>query len=702
MIETILACLGGALRWYAVALLFCLPAAPLFLAALPSTVGWGVARCLGPQLIAWVALLPALGRGGTAFTPGRLALAAIATFAVSALLAALITGPKRLHRSRPTGRSFRNLLAFEALLLGTFLALAVAVSFCVSLGANDGMTDAGFFIAILRQRVFPIEDPGLAGFTLHYYLFGFYAKAAVAFFTGLTPLDNYRMAVAATASAQIAGIALFLRAFNWTWRHSALGALALGCCSNLESLLRTLARVSMGVPFNTGQVVGWLWDDYSTGGFLISGFESGILHSTILSYSLEPVFFCLCALVLFSSVVEQNRKDWVLVCLGGLMAAWAKASNTWEVPLYLGLPVLCFLMTYRMRPHRQTALLIASFALVFVLACQPFAALSHAVPISLGWDVVHTPLTVLLRHWGTFFLPLAIWLIAKLFTPQRRRYFAPLVMVGLSVALNDSVWMIGALLVLSAVEMRAVDLKVRTVFALVFTCMAMMLVLEFVYVRNTTPLRFNTLTHVNPMIWNLLSVAMLVLVTDWVSRLPRWRVAAWSLCAMMLFPYYVVFAAKSRMSTQDTRSGLATIAAQSEQDAALVEWVQSQGLSGVVLEAALHEYDDLLPARLSAPSGLRSYLGYSSHAYHLILYGGHPEIVRRGAWVKSLEDGSWYGGGDTCSTLKKVLALKKIDYVALGSVERKKFSSSFRSAVEDCLHPVHGRDLFAGAEHLGR
>ncbi len=701
-LETLSVCLAGALRWYAVALVLSLPAAPLFLACLPSTVAWGVARCLGPQLICWVALLPALLGGGTPFTPWRIAVAALVTLVVSTILAAFITGPKRLHRNRPTGRSFLNLLAFEGLLLGSFLLLAGLLSFCVTLGAGDGMTDASFFVGILRQRYFPIEDPGLAGFTLHYYLFGLYAKAVVAFFTGLSPLENYRIAVAATASAQIAGIALFLRAFNWRWRFSALGALALGFSSNFLAALLAAKRVFMGISYNTADVVGWLWDDFATGGFLISGFAGGNLHSTILSYSLEPVFYCLCALVLFAPVVEHTRRDWVLVAVGGLMAAWAKASNTWEVPMYLALPLVCFLVTYRMRSHRQTVLLAVSYAVVFLLASQPMAPLNHTAPLQLGWDITHTPLTVLLQHWEIFFLPLQLWLAVKVFSPGWKIYLAPALLVALSVVCNDGMWMVVGLMVLSAIEMRAVDLKVRSCFALAFVALGMLAVLEVVYLRNTIPMRFNTLIHVNPMAWNLLSVAVLVLVADWIGKLSRGRWLAWTVCAVMLFPYYFAFDVKSRIGTQDTRGGLSKIAAQSEDDARLVEWLQGQDLNGVILEAALPEYDPELPARISAPSGLRSYLAYSPHAYHQILYNNDPEIARRQKWVKSLEDGTWYGGGDTCATLKKVLGLKKIDYVALGWGERKRFSSSFRSAVQDCLTPLHGQDLFARAEHLGR
>ena len=101
----------------------------------------------------------------------------------------------------------------------------------------------------------------------------------------------------------------------------------------------------------------------------------------------------------------------------------------------------------------------------------------------------------------------------------------------------------------------------------------MLLVLELVYLRNTTPFRFNTITHVNPMAWHLLSVVALVCVVAYLDKAPRLRWASYAACALFLFPVFFLFEVKGRVwdfKTADTE--------------------------GVLLEASLPDYTPELPA----------------------------------------------------------------------------------------------------------
>jgi uncharacterized membrane protein len=708
MFDTILVCVSGALRWYAVALVLSLPSAPLFIAWLPPGIGWGVARCLGPQLICWAAILPSLFSQSTAFNPMRVAIAAVCVAVVSTVLAIAALKPVHGVKRNPQCSPVRSLLAFEALYLGLFIFLSAIVSWCSVVGASDAMTDAGIFIGILQQRVFPIQDPALAGFDLHYYIFGFYAKAAVAFFTGLGPLENYRIAIAATAAAQIAAIGIFLRAFSWSWVLSSAGALVLGFCSNFEAMLEFLRKIAFGSSYNAAPAIGWLDQDYSGGGFLISGFIGGALHSTILSYSIQPVFYALCALVLLAPAKEQSRRDWALAFIGAWMAAWAAGSNTWEVPMYLGLSVLCFLSTWRMRTWKQTALLLGSFLVLFVVASLPLRAIAHQAPLRFGWDHYTTPLTTLERNWAIFFLPFQAWLLRQLFTENWRRYIPSVLLAILAVVGNGGFAMILSLLVLCATEMASKNIRLRTCFVFGFIGFGMLAVLETVYLRNTTPGRFNTLTHVNPIVWNLLSVVGLVLVAAWCEKSARGKWAAVALGVVLLFPYHFAFSMKGRMldfGSQDRHGGLSQIAGQSADDEELVRWIwreQAAGrlIPGVVLEASLQEYDSHLPARLTAPTGLLSYLGYSHHAYHLILYDEAPEILHRREFVQALREHTWPQIADRCALLRSTLQKEKIDYVAMGYVEREVYHPSFQRLVDGCLTPLHRGDFYSATKSL--
>ena len=675
-----------AVLWYLVGLAFSGAVFGYFYRWGPRSLAWPLARCLGPWLVAWVAVAPSAVLGTIPFSPYTVAAAWVALAAGSAAFF-----PRKLSKEDRV-----DIAAFEALWVASFAAMVAIQPWVATISQNDSILDLAHLSAILRQRQYPFEDPALAGHTLHYYVFGFYTRAAQAFFTGLDPLQSYRAAWAAVFGGTVAALGVFLRALGLRPRLAYLAAPALCLVANPEAAYRFFRKVFLRESYNTATATGWLSEDFIGGGFWSSGLFSGAVHGSAISLSILPVFYACLAAAALAPKKQSPAVELFLALTAGTLGAFVFGTNTWEVPLYLGATLAFFGATFHRRPPRRTLWLMATTIGTFAFVHLPFTVLAAGEKLRLVGIEIHTTLPIFLRQWGAFCLPWIVAALARLRRPGRADWVA-LALLGASIVLNDALWFLCFCAAAAFAQMGGAAPRQKVCLQLAILAFGILAVTELVYLKNITPGRFNTLAHLNPLAWNLLLVAVAVWLWDvWprLGRIPRGAVAATAV--LLGLPYTFVFELKGRVvdfRTFDSDRGQGLIAARSRDDAELIRWL-SRGADegkwkGVLLEASDEEYTPLYSSRLSAFTGVRSYLGYSRHAFQTMMHHDHPDISARKAFVASLGSGSARAVASPersgCRGLAEALRRERIDYVAVGSLEREKFGAGFLAALERCF-----------------
>lgn len=678
MVSTVAEFLSGSVVWYLGTLLLGLPALGLFCRFFPAPYGWMFGRLLGPVLLSWLCILPAAVLPSAAFTPLALCVGAL-----------LLGGVSFVWGKRP--QFDKELVWFEGFFLSLSLFFSGLLPWVITLYGNDEIVDSAYFNSLYFQRVFPMQDPELAFHTLYYYVFGFYPKVAAAFLMPWHPMRSLQLATASVVAAYMAGLYVFLRSLGLTLRWATICALVLGFCANFQSVLDILRKLTTGQPY-VDTAMGWLDDDFATGGTINSVFLAGGLHTTVLSFSLLPVFFATVCLFL-KSKRASDQQAWAFGLLTAVMAAWAKGANTWEVPLYLGFLLTAFLLMAQQRSMRKTAAFVVGSIVLYVAAGLPFNKLVRAAPLVFSLVERGTPIAVLLRHWAIVFLPFALWFGGSLrHSPKSAGLWAVVAAWALGIWLNESILFLAGFAWFCAYQ-AWVSKPGRVLFYLSFVGFAVLLVPEIVYLRNTTALRFNTLTHLNVLSWCLLGGCGAAVLLDVLRKPPRpLKIALLCLFAVLLFPYSFLAGVKNRVKDADLfddKNGLRVIAQFDPSHAALIEAIQKEQLktplNGVLVEAIGEEYDATMSSRTTAATGLRSYLGFYRHAGHENFHSSHPDIEHRKNFMRSLAEGKQEAIGKPCEDFVAVLKAERIDYVTVSAQERKYFHSSFLKKVDGCL-----------------
>lgn len=327
-----------------------------------------------------------------------------------------------------------------------------------------------FLNAILKSPSFPPYDPYFAHGYMNYYYYGQYLMAVLIKLTGITPSVGFNLAVptlfALTVVNAYTVVYNLLGQVGDPWRKGLSGGL-LGSCfvallgnlatpaqlfrrfaevsgSNFTSSLpglQTLVRAVPGVlrvwageamlpPFNywdPSRVIPFTINEFPYWSFLFAD-----LHPHMIGIPFTLFFIGVC-LNLFRGVQAVRKPKALEPRIWSVLPAWDDVGgwallplalgalatiNTWDMPTYLALAILAFLLREYLRTGRVLLVPAAVFT-VWVAGASlffywPFFA--HYQAVSVGLGLVHTKdaLSDWLTIWGLFYFLAAMWLVAAL------------------------------------------------------------------------------------------------------------------------------------------------------------------------------------------------------------------------------------------------------------------------------------------------
>ncbi|MGQ9715199.1 MAG: DUF2298 domain-containing protein, partial [Anaerolineae bacterium] len=327
-----------------------------------------------------------------------------------------------------------------------------------------------FLNAILKSPSFPPYDPYFAHGYMNYYYYGQYLMAVLIKLTGITPSVGFNLAVptlfALTVVNAYTVVYNLLGKVGDPWRKGLYGGL-LGSCfvallgnlatpaqlfrrfaevsgSNFTSSLpglQTLVRAAPGVlrvwageatlpPFNywdPSRVIPFTINEFPYWSFLFAD-----LHPHMIGIPFTLFFIGVC-LNLFRGVQAVRKPKALEPRIWSVLPAWDDVGgwvllplalgalatiNTWDMPTYLALAILAFLLGGYLRTGRVLLVPAAVFTVwvtgASLLFYWPFFA--HYQAISVGLGLVHTKdaLSDWLTIWGLFYFLAATWLVAAL------------------------------------------------------------------------------------------------------------------------------------------------------------------------------------------------------------------------------------------------------------------------------------------------
>jgi YYY domain-containing protein len=539
---------GPVVAWLAAYLL-------LYAAGLP------LAAALAPRLAdrgAGVALPLALGVVGlVAYWAGRLSFGPLAGLAgVLALAVLAAAAASTLDRAELDPELYAETgLVFALAFL--FMIAVRALDPAVHPGGGEKFLDFGLVQSLLRAPALPPEDMWFAGESVRYYYGGHMLTALLAELT-LTPARYaYNLGLAGfyamlvTAAYGLAG-SLGEAAGARRTTAAALGAFLVGVASNLYTPLRALlsvapeplARPVAGIIASygdrtTGEVLTAAGSfSYWTASRVIPGtinefplfaWLNGDLHAHMMS----TPFLLLAATLAFSyyrTPERELRRRWLLLGTNGLLAGLVAVINTWPFPTVFGVTALAVafgpadpLTLFGRTPVdpetegplarelRWTGGALAAVlgpAAVGLAASLPFwlgAASGRAV----GLLPDRSPLWGLLVVHGVFLAVFGAFLLGRAADRLDRRRLASLVAVltvagGVSVAAGAAALAVVAPIAVGAWLLLRVDDRAGFPAVLVLAGAGLVLLVEFVYVREqAAPGRFNTVFKTYMQVWVL-------------------------------------------------------------------------------------------------------------------------------------------------------------------------------------------------------
>ena len=370
-----------ALSWWFVIEVLGLASAPLAVAVfrnLPDR-GWSFAKPLGLLALGWLIWAPLSAIPALPFNTAWI----VGSFAGYLLgnAALLRVGAVRLALRGLLRGSWRYILATEALFAAAFAAMLWERSFTPAVVDTEKFMDEAFLAAIWRAPHLPPPDPWLSGYTLNYYYFGHYLMALPAKVLATTPAYAFNLAVGLTfALACVAIYGVGVNIFTGV-RHGAtngrtlllaapvgaLSALLTMVAGNLAGALVWLNQARKAVvadPALHGNIWAWwthhdLWLTYdwwspsrvvpnTINEFPAFSFVLADLHAHVLALPYAALAIGLAFNLLRAhgrGALAFGGRLWPLgllttaVALGGLYAI-----NGWDLPSYLGLALLAFVM----------------------------------------------------------------------------------------------------------------------------------------------------------------------------------------------------------------------------------------------------------------------------------------------------------------------------------------------------------------------
>jgi len=235
-------------------------------------------------------------------------------------------------------------------------------------------------------------------------------------------------------------------------------------------------------------------------------------------------------------------------------------------------------------------------------------------------------------------------------------------------------------------------------FALLMVGLAFLLTfgVEFVYLRDLFGTRMNTVFKFYYQAWVMLALAAAFGLSrltgrgvSWALKAPVLALAALLIAGSLFYPLAAIPSKAGEFRGKLTLDGLAYLRQGSPADVAAIEWIRANvPPAAVVIEASGGSYSPEGAGRISMSTGNPTLLGWDFHerqwrgAAYDALTAGRPEALDQIYRTARVED------------LPGLLDKWRVDYVVIGSLERRKFGITDPALVrfDRALRKVYDKD----------
>jgi YYY domain-containing protein len=374
-----------------------------------------------------------------------------------------------------------------------------------------------------------------------------------------------------------------------------------------------------------------------------------------------------------------GRRDWLGLLFSGAAVGALYAMNSWDYPTYLLLVSGAVWIGFRAAGPRRAGLAVLVLVASSVTAWAPFIAgfvpptggsVANLPAVLRGLPVLPGLLTTIALHTGErtsigefltiFGVPyaLALWLIGSGLIVEHARQplrLSRTALAGFLLALAVAILLPVPLLAVCGLPLagavvllgRQPSLSPRTAALGLFTLgFALVLGVEFVYIRDVFNNRMNTLFKIYYQVWTLFAIgAALATVVIWAEARPR-RLARPALAVSMLlallssavYPALASYRWTGEFQEWQGLDGIAYVGQDDPGELAAIRWLQTHATADdVMLEAPGCSYQPISQFpfdRASAFTGVPTIIGWDNHERQW--RSGEPSLLN--AIVQRQED----------------------------------------------------------------
>jgi YYY domain-containing protein len=571
---------------------------------------------------------------------------------------------------------FSSLVWTELLALLSFGLYAGWRGFAPWILNTEKPMEIAFLASSIRSTSMPPADPWFAGEPINYYYLGYVLFGSVARLAQVPPTVAFNLALATVFSMTVTAAAGV--AFAWVRRDrshrvaliaGALAVVGIVLAGNIETGTRLLRDPAATIAAPWWQGVGWeasrvIVDEDAPGPiqtineFPAFSFVLGDLHPHLMALPYLLTVLGLAGLL----ARTETPGGWRLlprVAVIGAIAGVLGPLNSWDYPLALVLCGLALLMNRSLHTLRRRGLALATLIGSSLIVWLPFysafdapapgqthepPSLVTAVPGLVNvWERIgvvtweRTSASEFLTAFGWQY-GVALLLLSFLWTTAEWRQllqstsviFSGVVMVLVAILAGAPVLLLCGVPLIAVVALlvsHEVDVSSRAqATALIGVAFALLVGMEFVYLRDVFGNRMNTVFKLSFQTWILLGMAVAVGLSELLDRVrhpSRRYVALAALTASigLLVTYPVLSAYRYTEAYGPAHwqglDGAAYIGETSPDELAALRWLSTHASAAdVILEAqscAYQPWGAIPTARVSAFTGVPTVLGWANH-----------------------------------------------------------------------------------------